>query len=1027
MELYFMSKILTSRRFLSLFLLSAIGCNCGGGGPVETVPDAPVIDESVPTLVPKCVLDGCEDKVVIFGSKQASTGITVKRDGESLGKLIPLDEDTGFSFEVTLNVGNNVFELRAFDNADNPSRRVPFQILLATPPEAPEVTSPSQDSIFVHAEEDIAWGGTKPDGTGIRMVHQVGSNVVRDEVVVAAGPGTDWSAAAVLEITEEEGNNFNEFTFSSVTAEGIPSLPIQVTVDYDSSGCQLTLKNHMFNDQNEPYQPAEYSEEACEVDGQHGRCVWTSSLGSSPGGDLRFSQYGAEGVVCEGAFVKATVDDGDPQILRDDVLEITWSHNIEQACTTCDAVDSDGQGTVKVKVWAEIEGRQTREQFIWVTADFSPPTLSDPIVTDLQDNLIEGSNTGEQSVKVCGETEAGALVIVQNTGDGERPEDATQRSDAEGAYCVAVTLVGGENNLYITSIDRAQNRSAEEDNKARLLNVDFAGPDVEWESPRTNSWVAEGDLAVRVIVIDTMNGVQTVVGGIGEGEGIEFTEIEENVYGGTVQVPADGTRFEVWIRASDNLDNETRSTVQVFKSGAAVQLTAEDNTFNTQNVRIAIGPEGHTFMVWQKCNVLSTNETCDDPDGKSRVLAARLQDDGTWTDGVVISHDDMDGNGRQDTANAQEPDVAVDVNGVAHIVWADDGSFAITGRDRDASATDILYRTWDGYGVEGLGDFAVAHGAEIGDGRGERPRVAVAASGAHVAFEVEILDSDERTQEVYYAQPGADGWAAVVVSDPQNGTGSLDETGATKPDIAVDNRGRAHVVWQDDGDLDDDGTSDRDVYFRRMDAAITRIVNGACGDPNDWLDNGWDVGAENPSIAIDPRDPNARTFVAWEAYSQDQAGVGCAPSGQAKAVMYTWTEHDPDRLETVGMFVGESIHVNTGAEFAGDHFQRWPQLAVNSEEGELETTRLTVVWASDSEFAGSGDDDDIMLRRFNRDDEGGSVVVVSESTAGEDNNTVRSWIPTVATDQGGAAHVVWQDKDSGEGGDYDLVYGVSVP
>jgi hypothetical protein len=143
--------------------------------------------------------------------------------------------------------------------------------------------------------------------------------------------------------------------------------------------------------------------------------------------------------------------------------------------------------------------------------------------------------------------------------------------------------------------------------------------------------------------------------------------------------------------------------------------------------------------------------------------------------------------------------------------------------------------------------------------------------------------------------------------------------------------------------------------------------------------------------------------------------------------MYTWTEHDPDRLDTVGMFVGDSVHVSAGAEFAGDHFQRWPQLAVSSEEGLLETTRLTVVWASDSEVAGSGDDDDIMLRRFNRDDEGGSVFVVSESTAGEDNNTDRSWIPTVAADDGGAAHVVWQDKDPGEGGDYDLVYGVSVP
>ena len=34
------------------------------------------------------------------------------------------------------------------------------------------------------------------------------------------------------------------------------------------------------------------------------------------------------------------------------------------------------------------------------------------------------------------------------------------------------------------------------------------------------------------------------------------------------------------------------------------------------------------------------------------------------------------------------------------------------------------------------------------------------------------------------------------------------------PDVAVDGRGVAHVVWQDDGDLDMDGDTEYDIYCK---------------------------------------------------------------------------------------------------------------------------------------------------------------------------------------------------------------------
>ena len=827
----------------------------------------------------KCEADGCADVVTIFGIKQASVAVHGATPRSS-----PLDETTEFSFEVTLAEGMNSFELRAVDNAGNKSKKTRVEILLAVRPDPVTVTAPEVSDVFVYAEQSITWGGTKPAGTGVYMVQQVEGEVVVDALLVAPDAATTWEARANLQTTDDPARNVNNFTFFAVTAQNVRSAPISREVDYDDVGCQLTIANRTYDGEGNIRQnrPLEYSEKDCTrtVDGeeQAGLCVWTSFVGGA--GDERHSLYPMIGVVCEDAEVKGSIDGGSDLQFREAIDEVQWSQDITKDCTTCDAEDDSAEVTQHVRVWAVLGERETRKRHVWVTTDFTPPSFSDVVYKDEDDNAIEddATSTAGASIEVCGTTEAHAEVKLENTDTGGVVQAQAQGSaDEDGAFCLTVDLAEGDNNIYLSAIDMARNRSAEADNPARLFNVDNTGPMVTWITPRANSWVNTGATNVVVEAYDAYNGVDSVRVGIGEGEGValEPTGEDDGRYTGVIQIPEEGARVELWVVAADGLGTETRSEIAVFRSGEPLIVSNEQDNWNSQVPRIGVGPNGDVYATWETCIGLNACEM-------ELIAAAHLGEDGTWGDPVILNV--------RNSANGSTPDVAVDENGSGTLSGRTPGvSVVETGQPMSSTRRGMALRRqspmtscnnagatpqpqspetpgvcWAGFiqTQGGLGD--VTSLTSQGISGWTLPTLgSVLVRWGPVVFVVDTQSENTgRAYEVYLATSQEGAWTPQIISDNTAGG----EDGADKPDIAMDGSGAAHVVWEDDGDLDGDAENDVDILYVNTGVGNEALlVNGNCGQAGNLDEDGFPIReTSSPVVAVDPETPTGEpTWRGW--------------------------------------------------------------------------------------------------------------------------------------------------------------------
>lgn len=1025
-----------SLKFALLAMPFVLTSACGDSTVDDTAPEAPIVSPDVPSVVIKCETDGCTDRVTIFGIKQASVAVVEANLGEVQG----LDETTEFSFEVDLAEGMNRFELRAQDNAGNKSKKTPVEILLATRPEPVTITQPEISDVFTFSEASINWGGTKPAGTGVHMVQQVDGTVVVDALLVAPDAATTWSARANLQTTEDPARNVNNFTFFAVTAQSVRSAPISREVDYDDVGCQLTIANRTYDNEGNIRQnrPLEYSEKSCvrTVGDEElpGLCVWTSLVGGAE--DDRHSLYPMIGVACENSQVKGTIDGGSELEFREAIDEVQWSQDIISECSTCEAGDA-AEGMKHVQVWAVLGERMTRKRNVWVVTDFTSPTFADIVYKDEDGNAIEddATSTAGATIEVCGTTEAYAEVTLENTDTGGVVQAQAQGSaDADGAFCLTVDLAEGDNNLYLSAIDMARNVSAQDDNPARLLNVDNTGPNVTWITPRANSWVNTGTSSVVIEANDAYNGVDTVRVGIGEGEGtvLEPSGDDDGRYVGTIDIPAEGARIEMWASATDGLGTETRSEIAVFRSGEPLIISNEQDGWNSQVPRIAVGTNGEVFATWETCVGLNACEM-------ELVAAAHLGQDGTWGDPIILNI--------RNSANGSTPDVAVDENGLAHFVWTDSGR--VGGRD---GASNIVYTTWDGtaptitedtcanagavqqpqnpetpavcwagfmQSQSGMGDVGSITSQGIAGGDATYARIGAGPLGPAAVFVIDTLSENTgRAYEVYLATSQEGAWTPQLISDNTAGG----EDGADKPDLSIDGSGAAHIVWEDDGDRDGDAENDVDIlYVNTGVGADSLLVNGNCGQSGNLDEDGFPIReTSSPVITVDAQDPNNRAYVAWLA----EGGCGV---GQNTAVRWAYTEQGAPF--TSGTDGSGAFLASAGDEFATAANRR-PDIAVHSVEGDMTTQTLAIVWQTDAPTRGAGGDKDIVLRRYSRTYDGTgeqpAVTVITESADGEDNDQQDDYKPSAAVDPGGAIHAMWEKRANRED-DKDVYYGVSAP
>jgi len=183
-------------------------------------------------------------------------------------------------------------------------------------------------------------------------------------------------------------------------------------------------------------------------------------------------------------------------------------------------------------------------------------------------------------------------------------------------------------------------------------------------------------------------------------------------------------------------------------------------------------------------------------------------------------------------------------------------------------------------------DWSIPLNISVTDSDSMRPSIAVDSEGhIHVVWSERVNGG---AGEIYYKY-----WNGTEWSIPVNISNSS-AFESTNPQVAADNTGRAHIVWEEQ---DDDYAFDVEILYRRCTGEIcTSSINlsGPGWDCGVYLPNFQDWHSEAPTIGIDAAD---KVIVAWRAFEPGQITLpysawlasgtpitrpsGCVPLGSA--------------------------------------------------------------------------------------------------------------------------------------------------
>ena len=397
-----------------------------------------------------------------------------------------------------------------------------------------------------------------------------------------------------------------------------------------------------------------------------------------------------------------------------------------------------------------------------------------------------------------------------------------------------------------------------------------------------------------------------------------------------------------------------------------VDLTNEAGAFSSLHPKIAMGPNDVPIAVWQSCGGA---DACDRP----RILASRKVSPTLWATPTVISSDDIG------SANALSPDLVVDAQGLAHIVWVDDGSVGFRG-----GVSDIIYRTWDGTIGGGLGaPQTVTRNHIPSDAPVDGPAIGAWGNVVRAAYMARSGTSAQREFEVFEAAhvPEA-AWTLSQVSSNVFDEGA-GHSGATRPDIAVDADGHSHIVWQNARKLNAEFTDRTDIHYFVTGASGPWVVNEPC-------DAAEDRNVHSPSLAVDPYDEQNRVYVSWV------ADGGCRADGQSRSIHLGYTEG------AMGAFEVFQNPVTDFVQF-GANTNRTPVVGlITSSDIPVAERYVVVGFVTGAALGESGDDDDVVIRKMSRSGSPvGTIGVISEPVPGQDTSLEKIQFWEISAQEGG--------------------------
>lgn len=271
------------------------------------------------------------------------------------------------------------------------------------------------------------------------------------------------------------------------------------------------------------------------------------------------------------------------------------------------------------------------------------------------------------------------------------------------------------------------------------------------------------------------------------------------------------------------------------------------------------------------------------------------------------------------------------------------------------------------------------------------PEIAVDSSGnVHVVWEDNTNYKSSGTDtDIFYKF-----WNATTGTWNETEVLSTESTSfSEEPKIAVDDSGNVHVVWSDNTDYAGAG-ADYDIFYKYWNIS-TRIWSGHV-NATDVVSNisGW---SWRPDITVDS---SGNVHVIWED-TADYLGAGNDADIFYKfwnASIETWTA-----IEVVSM---ESTDGSSRSSIAVD-------LAEN----------IHVAWYDYTNYSSSGTDADIFYKFKNTTTKSWSGRV-NQTDVVSTESTENSFRPSIAIDDTGNMHLVWEDNTDygGSGIDRDIFY-----
>ena len=339
--------------------------------------------------------------------------------------------------------------------------------------------------------------------------------------------------------------------------------------------------------------------------------------------------------------------------------------------------------------------------------------------------------------------------------------------------------------------------------------------------------------------------------------------------------------------------------------------------------------------------------------------------------------------------------IAIDSSGNIHVVWSD-ATGGIWGSD-----PEIMYASYtkaNGWSIPTV----ISDGYDDiywNDGWSSHPQIAIDNSGnIHVVWQDDtdgIWGSDLEILYVSYTK--VEGWSnATVISDGYNDM-YWNEEWSLSPDMAIDSSGNIYIVWEDgtDGIWGSDYEIMSAIYTEIDGWSNVTVISDGYDDV--YWNNGW---SGQPKIAIDNLDT---IHVVW---SDNTVGMW----GSGSEILYAnYTETDGWTNVTV-------ISDGYNNTFWNDRGSLEPDLAIDN------SGTIHVVW-EDRTYGVWGVDEEIMYASYKKADGWSNVSVVSD---GYDNiywNDGHSMDPAIAIDSWGNIHVVWSDDTDGIwGSDSEIMY-----